>query len=107
MFPSQRGKTMSDSTLSKLLRENNIRCVPHGMRTSFRTWAAECSDVPREIAEHALAHVEGSAAELAHRRTDYFERRRVLMREWAGFLNCRSEALTVSPAKGESGGFET
>ena len=47
------------------------------MRTSFRTWAAECSDVPREIAEHALAHVEGSAAELAYRRTDYFERRRV------------------------------
>ena len=31
-------------------------CVPHGMRTSFRTWAAECSDVPREIAGHALAH---------------------------------------------------
>ena len=57
------------------------------MRTSFRTWAAECSDVPREIAEHALAHVEGSAAELAYRRTDYFERRRVLMRIGQTFLN--------------------
>ena len=89
VFPSQRGKTMSDSTLSKLLRENKIACVPHGMRTSFRTWAAECSDVPREIAEHALAHVEGSAAELAYRRTDYFERRRVLMQDWADFLNCQ------------------
>ena len=86
VFPSQRGKTMSDSTLCKLLRENNIGCVPHGMRTSFRTWAAECSAVPREIAEHALAHVEGSAAELAYRRTDYFERRRVLMQDWADFL---------------------
>ena len=90
VFPSQRGKTMSDSTLSKLLRENKIACVPHGMRTSFRTWAAECYEVPREIAEHALAQVEGSAAELAYQRTDYFERRRVLMREWADFLKLPS-----------------
>lgn len=87
VFPSQRGKPMSDSTLSKLLRENSLGTTPHGARTAFRTWAAECSDAPREIAEFALAHVEGSVAELAYRRTDYFERRRVLMREWAAYLN--------------------
>ena len=86
IFPSVRGKPLTDSTISKLLRENNIGCVPHGMRSSFRDWAAECSDVPREIAEHALAHVEGSASELAYRRTDYFERRRGLMKDWANFL---------------------
>ena len=56
------------------------------MRSSFRDWAAECSDVPREIAEHALAHVEGSTSELAYRRTDYFERRRGLMSEWADYI---------------------
>ena len=77
---------MSDSTLSKLLRENGIPTTPHGVRSAFRTWAAECSDVPREIAEFALAHVEGSAAELAYRRTDYFERRRGLMESWAHYL---------------------
>ena len=88
VFPSQRGKGMSDTTISKLLREHEIGTVPHGLRSSFRDWAAECSDVPREIAEHALAHVEGSAAELAYRRTDYFERRRALMQEWADFLDC-------------------
>ena len=88
VFPSQRGKPMTDSTLSKLLRDNHIGSTPHGLRTSFRTWAAECSEVPREIAEHALAHVEGSASELAYRRTDYFERRRVLMEQWADYLNC-------------------
>ena len=88
VFSSQRGKAMTDSTLSKLLRENNIGCVPHGLRSSFRDWAAECSDAPREIAEHALAHVEGSAAELTYRRTDYFERRRLLMRQWAAYLKC-------------------
>ena len=86
IFPSVRGKPLTDSTVSKLLRENNVGCVPHGMRSSFRDWAAECSDVPREIAEHALAHVEGSASELAYRRTDYFERRRGLMQDWADYI---------------------
>ena len=83
VFPSVTGKTLSDNTLSKLLRENSIPCVPHGFRSTFRVWAAECSSAPREIAEMALAHVEGSAAELAYRRTDYFEARRSLMEEWA------------------------
>ena len=86
VFPSVHGKPMSDSTLSKLLRENGIETTPHGARSAFRSWAAECSDVPREIAEFALAHVEGSAAELAYRRTDYFERRRLLMQQWADYL---------------------
>ena len=86
VFPSQRGKALTDSTISKLLREKNIGCVPHGMRSSFRDWAAECSDVPKEIAEHALGHVEGSASELAYRRTDYFERRRELMQQWADYV---------------------
>ena len=87
VFPSERGKAMSDSTVSKLLRENGIATTPHGLRSSFRDWAAERSNVPREIAEFALGHVEGSAAELAYRRTDYFERRRALMDDWAGYLN--------------------
>ena len=86
IFPSDKGKPLSDSTLSKLVRENGIHAVPHGMRASFRTWAAECSDVPREIAEFALAHVEGSAAELAYRRTDYFEKRRQLMEDWSNYV---------------------
>lgn len=83
VFPSVTGKVLSDSTLSKLFRDLGIAGTPHGMRSTFRTWAAECSDAPREICELALAHVEGSAAELAYRRTDYFEKRRALMAAWA------------------------
>ena len=86
VFPAQRGRPLTDGTISKLVRENGIGCVPHGMRSSFRDWGAECSDAPREIAEFALGHVEGSAAELAYRRTDYFERRRELMQAWADYL---------------------
>ena len=87
IFPSPRGKALTDSTISKLCRENNLGCVPHGMRTSFRMWAAECTDVPREVCEFALAHVVGSAAEQAYQRSDLFERRRELMTLWADFVS--------------------
>ena len=86
IFRTLTGKALSDATISKLLRENGVDAVPHGFRSSFRDWAAECTDVPREICEHALAHVEGNASELAYRRTDYFERRRTLMQQWANYL---------------------
>ncbi len=57
LFPSPRGSVMSDSTLSKMLRQLGIRAVPHGFRSSFRDWAAEEAAAPRELAELALAHM--------------------------------------------------
>ena len=86
IFPSQTGRAMSDSTLSKLLRENNIAAVPHGFRSSFRDWAAECSDAPREVCELALAHVNSDRVEAAYRRSDLFDRRRELMEAWSTFV---------------------
>ena len=86
VFPSPTGKALSDSTLSKLCRENDIGCVPHGMRSSFRDWTAECSDAPREVCELALAHVNSDRVEAAYRRTDLFERRRKLMDDWARYI---------------------
>lgn len=58
----------------------------HGMRSSFRDWAAECSDAPAEVVEAALAHTISSKTVAAYLRTDHLERRRVLMAEWAQFL---------------------
>ena len=49
VFPSPTGRMLSDSTISKLVRENGLRCGPHRMRSSFRDWATECSDAPREV----------------------------------------------------------
>ena len=86
IFPGARSGPIISNTLSKLLRENGIAAVPHGFRSSFRDWAAELSDAPREVAEMALAHIEGSATERAYRRTDLFEKRRELMQEWADYL---------------------
>ena len=85
--PGWRGRPLSDNTHSKLLRDLKIDAVPHGFRSSFRDWAAEQTNEPREIVELALAHVEGSKAELAYRRTDYFEARRGLMQQWADYLD--------------------
>ena len=90
VFPTARSRPLSDSTLSKLLRELEIGAVPHGFRSSFRDWAAECSDAPRDVCELALAHVNSDRVEAAYRRTDLFERRRVLMQEWAAYVAPRT-----------------
>ena len=86
VFPSVRGKVLSDSTISKLVQENWIACVPHGMRSSFRDWAAECTDAPREVCELALSHVNNDCVEAAYRRSDLFERRRELMDAWGKYI---------------------
>ncbi|MEM6550484.1 MAG: site-specific integrase, partial [Pseudomonadota bacterium] len=87
VFPGQkRGRPMTDVSLSKALRRMKVEdATVHGFRTSFRTWAAERTNIPREVAEHALAHSVGSAVERAYARSDLFERRRELMDCWANF----------------------
>ena len=86
VFPSPSGRALSDSTLSKLLRELGVQAVPHGFRSSFRDWAAECTDAPHAVMEAALSHVVRNKAEAAYARSDLFERRRVLMNDWSSYL---------------------
>lgn len=59
--------------------------VPHGLRSSFRDWAAETRK-DRDLAEGALAHTLADKTEAAYRRTDLFEARRILMEQWAAFV---------------------
>ena len=92
VFPSSTGREISDATLSKLLRENGIPAVPHGYRSSFRDWAAELTDTPREICELALAHVNSDRVEAAYRRSDLFDHRRQLMEHWAQYLRNQTTA---------------
>lgn len=74
---------MSDSTLSKLLRELGIGAVPHGFRSTFRDWCGEMTNAPREVAEAALGHKVGNVVERAYARSDLFEKRRALVESWA------------------------
>ena len=91
VFPSRRGRTLSDMTLSKLLKDQGIAAVPHGFRSSFRDWASERTTHPREVIEAALAHVVKNQTEAAYARSDLFERRRVLMNDWMNYLEGDSQ----------------
>ena len=86
IFPSIRGKGLSDMTLSKLVKDLGFDVDVHGFRTSFRTWGQEQTDFPREVQEAALGHKLGDAAEQAYARSDLFEKRREMMEVWSRFL---------------------
>ena len=86
VFPMLREKPISATTLPKMLQHHRIAAVAHGFRSSFRDWAAEETDHPREVIEAALAHVVQNKVEAAYARSDLFERRRLLMGDWAAYL---------------------
>ena len=85
VFPSVRGKVMSDVVPSRLLRDLGIGSTVHGFRSSFRDWAAE-TGVSREVAEQALSHAVGSRTEAAYFRTDLLEQRREVMQSWGDYV---------------------
>ena len=84
MFPGRRpGRPLSGMAFEMLLRRIKSPYTAHGFRSSFRDWAGNEIHFPRELAEHALAHVIGDKAEQAYRRSDALARRRELMDAWA------------------------
>ena len=87
--PGSRG-VLSDMAFTQLLRRLALEFVPHGLRSSFRDWAAEKTDAPHAVVERALAHTVGNATEAAYFRSDLFELRRKLMDKWSGFLEGRT-----------------
>jgi integrase len=86
IFPGPSGALSSNAMLALVQRRmNRPDVVPHGFRSSFRDWCGDVADVPRELAEAALAHVVADATERAYRRGTAIERRRTLMQQWADF----------------------
>ena len=94
VFSMRSGRAISASTLPKMLQQHEIAAVAHGFRSSFRDWAAEETDHPREVIEAALAHVVQSKVEAAYARSDLFERRRLLMDDWAEYLRGGSRPVS-------------
>ncbi len=87
VFPSSRGgAAIHRRTFGRLMPALGIAAHPHGFRSSFRDWAAECTDAPREAMQAALGHAVPNATEAAYARSDLFGARRTLMRQWADFL---------------------
>ena len=83
--PTRRNKPLSDMTLMKVLHTIGLgsRTTIHGFRSTFRTWASECTDADHAVMEMCLSHSVGSAVERAYARSDLVAKRRALMDEWA------------------------
>jgi integrase len=103
VFPGAKGGQLSDMALSMLMKRQHTAAVdrgaegyldrvskrpavPHGLRSTFRDWAAERTQYPGEMAEVALAHRISNAVEAAYRRGDMIEKRRRMMADWVDFL---------------------
>ena len=90
VFPAPRGGIISDSTMSKWMRDGmGLRgeATPHGFRSTFKTWCAEnkvCDDL---VSEAALAHTDPNAVRAAYHRTDYLDERRGVMERWARYVS--------------------
>lgn len=87
VFPGRKkAQPLSNMALLQLLkRMGRTDLTVHGFRSTFRDWAGECTNHPREIAEAALAHTLKDKTEAAYARGDLFDKRRILMNDWAAF----------------------
>lgn len=87
VFSTHGVRPLSDMTMTKVLRDlGHEKVTVHGFRSSFTDWAAEQTDFPKEVVDKALAHKLADRVEAAYRRTDFFERRRILMNAWGAFI---------------------
>jgi integrase len=95
VFPgSKQGQPLSNMALISVLhRLGRDEITAHGFRATFKTWASERTNFPREVVEAALAHVNGDKVEAAYQRGDFFEKHRKLMNAWGEF--CAREPATA------------
>ena len=112
VFAGTKGQPLSDMSLTAVIRRMNgdSKCVwvdangdcvtVHGFRSTFRTWAAETTNYPREVAEHALAHQLPDVVERAYQRGTQFVKRTALMKEWAAFCVTEPTDAVVRPIRG-------
>lgn len=112
VFAGTKGQPLSDMSLTAVLRRMNGDDKPvwadangdgitvHGFRSSFRMWAAETTNYPREVAEHALAHQLPDAVERAYQRGSQFAKRAALMADWAVYCATVPTDAVVKPIRG-------
>lgn len=99
VFPSPTGRMLSDMALAAVTRRMEVDAVPHGFRSTFRDWASERTNYPRNVAEMALAHTIGDKVEAAYRRGDLFEKRTRMMADWAKFIDTPRASGCVTPIR--------
>jgi integrase len=93
VFPGTKaGNPISDMTLTMLLRRRELKATAHGFRSTFRDWASDLTNYPRDVCEQALAHSLQDKTEAAYKRTDLFEKRRAMMDQWAAYCATKKGA---------------
>ncbi len=103
VFPARGGRPIGNTAFVQALRRLGIDATAHGFRASFRVWAQERTNIPREVCEAALAHTLKDKAEAAYARSDLFEKRRELMERWARYLNPEPADVVNLDAHREAG----
>ena len=92
IFPNPKtGGALSPNTLDDRAEKEGFDAVPHGFRSSFRDWMAECTDASWAVAEACLAHKVGNATEAAYMRSDLLELRRPIMQAWSDYVTPEGE----------------
>jgi integrase len=103
IFPGVAGKHLSNNAILVLLeRMNRGMITAHGFRSTFRDWAAEQTNFPREVAEMALAHAIPDKVEAAYRRGDLFAKRVKLMDAWAAYALAGPREGKVIPMRNKT-----
>lgn len=96
LFEHSPGKPLSNMAMLTAMKRMEANGVPHGFRSSFRDWAAEKTNAPREVAEACLAHVVEDKVERAYRRTDFFAKRKKLMGDWATWCAAGAKVIKLA-----------
>ena len=84
VFPSAGGGELSSTTLCAIFGRLDIPGTPQGMRSAFRSWAAD-QGFPRDVVEAHMAHIP-AGIEAVYHRSDLFDARREVMQRWADYL---------------------
>lgn len=99
LFPGRSEGRLSHIAMAKVMERLEVAgATPHGFRSAFRDWAGNETHIAREVAEAALAHSVGDAAEQAYRRGDALEKRRALMEAWARYVEPRAAGNVIEIA---------
>lgn len=99
VFRGQHEKPLSNMAMAMCMRRMKVDATPHGFRSTFRTWVAECTTVPDAVAEAALAHTIDDKVVAAYQRGDLFEKRRELMEAWGRYCEGRGETTVARLAR--------
>ena len=103
VFAGRNGRPLSNMAFLMLLRRMGYnKLTAHGFRSTFRDWAAECTNFQAEVAEAALGHVVGDKVEGAYRRGDFFEKRGRLMEAWEKFATKAKDDGVILSLRGKS-----